>query len=151
MCTKIMYCKICNKVFNNPTTYSHHVKSHTGSGQSCPVCGKLFVYVSQLKKHQSVHSDKRHLCSQEGCSKSFKNLGDLTRHLKQHTSEIHQGPDCDYSHVDICNFESHRFKHLQIKQYTCEFCGEEFVYNTQYQCHIKNFKCKPKGSKSPEY
>ena len=148
---KIMYCKICNKAFNNPTTYNQHLKSHTKSGQACEICGKRFAYASQLKTHQSVHSNERHVCSHNNCSKSFKNLGDLTRHEKQHTGEKHQCPDCDYSSIDIRNFESHRFRHSQITQYSCEFCGEEFVYNTQYQRHIKDYKCKLKCSDSPEY
>ena len=148
---KIMYCNICSKAFDNPTTYSRHLKSHTKTGQICSICGKCFAHASQLQTHQSVHSDQRHKCSHDGCSKSFKNLGDLTRHVKQHTGEVHQCPDCDYSNRDIRNFESHRFKHSQISQYTCEYCGKEFVYNTQYHRHIKNFECKLKGSESPKF
>ena len=148
---KIMYCNLCNRAFNNPTTYSQHLKGHSSKGHICAVCGKGFAYESQLKTHQSVHSDERHKCTYESCSHNFKNRGDLTRHLKQHETDKHQCPDCTYSNVDLRNFESHRLKHSRITKYTCNICEKEFIYNTQYQRHINEQKCKGKRSASPEY
>ena len=55
-CHKILYCKKCNRAFNNPTTYSRHLKGHSSKGQICATCGKAFAYESQLKTLQSVHS-----------------------------------------------------------------------------------------------
>ena len=50
-CDKILYCKKCNQAFNNPTTYSLHLKGHSSKGQICAICGKVFAYESQLKTH----------------------------------------------------------------------------------------------------
>ena len=36
-------------------------------------------------------------------------------------------------------------------KYTCNICEKEFIYNTQYQRHINEKKCKGKRSASPEY
>ena len=127
---KILYCNVCNEAFNNPTTHARHLKSHTIKGHSCPDCGKEFAYASQLATHQSVHSTDRLKCEFKNCSKSFKNVGDLKRHHKQHTSVKHQCPDCPYSNADLRNFESHRLIHSRIAKYICETCSEEFVYNT---------------------
>ena len=66
-------------------------------------------------------------CDRVNCDKSFKNVGDLTRHLKQHTSTKHKCPDCDYENVDLRNFESHRHRHSRITKYYCESCEEEFI------------------------
>ena len=110
-CHKIFYCKKCNRAFNNPTTYSLHLKAHSNKGQKCAICGKAFTFASQLKTHQSVHSKIRHKCTYKSCSQDFKNIGDLTRHLKQHNSEKHKCPDCEYTNADARNFESHRLKH----------------------------------------
>ena len=149
---KILYCKLCNRAFNNKVTYARYMKSHSDTGHVCTLCNKRFAFRSQLKTHQTVHFDETHKCTQDNCDKSFKNKGDLTRHLKQHNSELHECPDCDYKNVDIRNFALHRFKHSQITQYVCEQCGEEFVFNTQYRRHLKTLKCKSeKGSSSPEY
>ena len=130
-CHKILYCKKCNRAFNNPTTYSHHLKGHSSKGQICAICGKSFAYESQLKTHQSVHSNVPK-CTYQSCTRDFKNIGDLTRHLKQHNSEKHQCPDCNYSNADARNFESHRLKHSRITKYSCDVCHQEFIYNTQY-------------------
>ena len=143
-CHKIMYCKECNRAFNNPTTYSRHLKGHSSKGQICAICGKAFAYESQLKAHQSVHSTVRHKCTYKSCTRDFKNIGDLTRHLMQHSSEKHQCLDCEYSNADIRNFESHRLKHSRIAKYSCNVCQQEFIYNTEKKCRVKR-------SASPDY
>ena len=148
---KIMCCKTCNRDFKNPTTYSRHLKTHSGSSQVCSVCSKAFAYASQLKTHQSVHASKRHKCTRTSCDHSFKNLGDLTRHLKLHDSRVHQCTECDYSHVDIRNLESHHLSHSRISKYICKNCGQGFIFNAQYQRHVNTDKCKYKRSASPEY
>ena len=93
---KIMYCKKCSEAFNNKTTYKRHVRSHSNKGVSCSICGKSFVYQSQLNTHSMVHNDTRFSCNHNNCTKSFKNQGDLTHHLKLHTAPKHKCPDCDY-------------------------------------------------------
>ena len=148
---KILYCKLCNRAFNNPTTYSHHLKTHSGRCHICLDCNKAFAYASQLKTHLSVHASERHKCSRTNCNSSFKNLGDLTRHLKLHDAKVHQCTDCNYSHIDIRNFESHHLSHSRISKYTCKDCGQEFIFNAQYQRHVRKKKCKFKHSASPEY
>ena len=150
-CHKILYCKKCNRAFNNPTTYSGHLKGHSSKGQICAICGKMFAYESQLKTHQSVHSTTRHKCTYKSCIRDFKSIGDLTRHLKQHSSEKHQCPDHEYSNADIRNFKSHRLKHSRIAKFSCDVCQQEFIYNTQYQRHITEKKCRVKRTASPEY
>ena len=146
-----MYCKSCSRAFNNPTTYSRHLKTHSEKCHVCSDCNKAFAYASQLKTHLSVHAIKRHKCTRTNCNHSFKNLGDLTRHLKLHDATVHQCTDCNYSHVDIRNFESHRLSHSRISKYTCKDCREEFIFNSQYQRHVNKGKCKYKRSASPEY
>ena len=145
-CHKIMYCKLCNHAFNNPMTYSRHLESHSSKGKICDKCGKAFAFKSQLDTHQSVHSETRHKCMHSSCGRDFKNIGDLTRHLK-----LHQCPDCNYSNADMRNFESHRLKHSRIAKYKCNICDKEFIYNTQYQRHLADQNCKPKCSASPEF
>ena len=148
---KKLYCKLCKKTFNNPTTYSRHLKTHSGKGHVCSDCNKIFAYASQLKTHLTVHLSKRHKCTRTNCTRSFKNLGDLTRHLNLHDAKVHQCTDCSYSHVDIRNFESHCRSHSRISKYTCKRCGQEFIFNVQYQRHVKKEKCKYKRSTSPDY
>ena len=146
----LMHCTDCNKGFNNPTTFHRHVKSHS-SGCVCKICGKRFAYQSQLTTHEVVHGETRHKCKITNCGKSFKNIGDLTRHIKSHTAETHKCTDCDYEHVDIRNFESHRQKHSRITKYVCSLCNKAFIYNSQLQRHLVKQECTLKRSNSPEY
>ena len=150
-CHKILYCKVCNHAFNNPMTFSQHLKSHSSKGKICDQCGKAFAFKSQLDTHQSVHSKTRYKCTHSSCGCDFKNVGDLTRHLKLHKADVHQCPDCNYSNANIRNFESHWLKHSRITKYKCKICNKEFIYNTQYQRHLANQNCKPKRSDSPEF
>ena len=151
-CHKILYCGDCSRAFNNKTTYKRHVRSHSTKGVTCKDCGKNFAYQSQLNTHSAVHSNTRFKCDREKCDKSFKNIGDLTRHLKQHNAPKHKCPDCDYENADIRNFESHRLYHSRITKYYCEYCDEEFIYNSQLQRHLKDNVCKwIKRSASPDY
>ena len=151
-CHKILYCGDCSRAFNNKVTYKRHVRSHSTKGVTCKECGKSFAYQSQLNTHSAVHSNNRFKCDREKCDKSFKNIGDLTRHLKQHNAPKHKCPDCDYENVDIRNFESHRLYHSRITKHYCEHCDEEFIYNSQLQRHLKDNVCQRiKPSASPEY
>ena len=149
---KILYCGDCSRAFNNITTYKRHVRSHSAKGVTCKDCGKNFAYQSQLNTHSTVHSNIRFKCDRENCDKSFKNNGDLTRHLKQHTATAYKCPDCDYENVDIRNFESHRLYHSRITKHSCEYCAEEFIYNSQLQRHLNDNACQwIKPSASPDY
>ena len=89
----------------------------------------------------------------KNCQHSFKNQGDLKRHAAEHYRQPHECPDCNYKNSDIRNLESHRLKHTDINKYTCEKCGKDFRYNTQYRRHLKDpSKCTvPKRSKSLEF
>ena len=151
-CHKILYCGDCSRAFINKTTYKRHVRSHSTKGVTCKECGKSFAYQSQLNTHSAVHSNTRFKCDREKCDKSFKNIGDLTRHLKQHNAPKHKCPDCDYENADIRNFEAHRLYHSRITKYYCEYCDEEFIYNSQLQRHLKDNVCQRiKPSASPDY
>ena len=149
----ILYCETCNKAFNNPTSLVRHSYQHKPLHFHC-TCGASFAFTSQLQTHSVVHRcHASHHCVYPKCNKFFKNKGDLKRHADGHYSEVHECPDCDYTNSDIRNLESHRLKHSDIINYTCNSCGEGFKYNTQFRRHKNNpKKCHgPKRSNSPEF
>ena len=71
----------------------------------CETCGKFFLYRSNLKKHMSVHKNKKHpkqlscLFCQYRCYKNF----DLTKHLATHSGvkrvKNYKCAHCDYATV----------------------------------------------------
>ena len=149
----ILYCETCNKAFNNPTSLVRHSYQHKPLRFHC-ACGASFAFASQLQTHSVVHRHHAsHHCVYPKCNRSFKNKGDLKRHADEHYSVVHECPDCDYTNSDIRNLESHRLKHSDIINYTCNSCGEGFKYNTQLRRHRNDpNKCPgPKRSDSPEF
>ena len=146
----ILYCEMCNKAFNNPTSLMRHKYQHRELRFPCN-CGAAFAFASQLQTHSVVHCrHATHHCVYSKCRQSFKNKGDLKRHVLEHTSKPHECPDCDYKNTDLRNLESHRLKHSDIKSYVCKKCGESFKYNTQLKRHLS--KCTGiKRSNSLDY
>ena len=149
----ILYCEVCNKAFNNPTSLVRHSYQQRPLHFHC-ACGASFTFSSQLHTHSVVHHrHASHHCVYPKCSRSFKNKGDLKRHTAEHYGALHECPDCDYKNSDIRNLESHRLKHSDISKYVCTLCGQGFKYNTQLRRHRNDpSKCPgPKRSNSPEF
>ena len=139
----IIYCKICNKAFNNQRTREKHMYEHGEKKFSCKRCGAKFFFESQLKTHSLTHRKANQRCMYHKCGKVFKSKSDLNRHTASHTKPWLICPDCDdYKTKDKRNFDSHRFSHSKIERYFCNDCGAGFVHNTQKLRHIKGKLCK---------
>ena len=139
----IIYCKICNKAFNNQRTREKHMYEHGEKKFLCKRCGAKFFFESQLKTHRLTHRKANQRCMYPKCGKVFKSKSDLNRHAASHTKPWLICPDCDdYKTKDKRNFDSHRLSHSKIERYFCNDCGAGFVYNTQKLRHIKGKLCK---------
>ncbi|CAM9674195.1 unnamed protein product [Lampetra fluviatilis] len=84
---------------------------------TCEVCGKGFVCISYLKRHQMTHTGERpHVC--DDCGKGFSQISHLKRHQRTHTGE---------------------------KPYLCKECGKGFSrrhnLNKHQQAHVGH--CPP--------
>ena len=119
----ILYCDMCTKAFNNPASLACHKYVHQEPKFQCEDCDQSFPFESSLKSHRVSHRTlASFFCSHANCSKKFKNKGDLTRHVKEHDSVLHECPNCDYKNADIRNLESHQIKHSKIEKYSCKLC-----------------------------
>ena len=128
----ILYCDVCTKAFNNPSSLARHKYSHKELKFKCPDCDQMFSFESNLQTHRVSHQTiPSHCCVYPKCERKFKNKGDLT-----------------YENPDIRNLESHRLSHSDIKKYACQLCGKTFRYSNQRPRHINDRKC-PKRSSSP--
>ena len=53
------------------------------------ICDQSFPFESRLKQHKITHCKVAdHYCMVKNCNRSFKNTGDLNRHVNQHTGVI---------------------------------------------------------------
>ncbi|CAB4389848.1 unnamed protein product [Rhizophagus irregularis] len=55
-------CNICQKMFTRPSSLQTHMYSHTGEKPfKCPIegCGRHFSVVSNLRRHQKIHTEKK--------------------------------------------------------------------------------------------
>ena len=140
----ILYCRVCNKAFNNPISLRRHEYTHKEKKFQCSMCPESFNFNSELKTRLIQHQRRaKHLCAFPNCVKLFKNKPDLTHHAKEHTSKAIQCPDCEYSAKDQRNFESHRRKHSRIECYFCPYCNKGFIFNAQKHRHMAKKDCQP--------
>ena len=139
----ILYCDHCQKAFNNQRSLAKHLYTHKTLNYKCNKCGKAFPFKSQLTTHRISHHKPTHKCMHGKCDRTFKNIGDLNRHVCTHTAKWIVCPDCpNYKTKDKRNFESHRQCHNQIEKYWCSTCGEGFIHSTQKSRHEAQKNCK---------
>ena len=106
----------------------------------CEVCGQGFPFDSRLEQHKVTHRTIATLpCMHKGCGKSFKNLGDLNRHVNQHDGVWYSCNFCTYRNKDKQNTNSHMQIHVEGNElYGCQHCGKKFHFSTQYRQHQKS-------------
>ena len=120
----ILYCDVCLKAFNNPSSLARHQDSHKELKFKCVDCEQHFAFESNLQTHRISHRTipSHCCCVYLNCKRKFKNKGDLTRHAKEH-------------------------KGSAIEKYACQLCGKTFHFSNQHQRHLNDKKC-PKRSVS---
>ena len=147
----ILYCDVCSKAFNNPSSLVRHQYTHKELKFKCEDCDQQFAFESNQQTHWISHRTiPTQCCVYPKCNIKFKNKGDLTCHTKEHNGVMHKCPDCSYENPDVCNLESHRLIHSDIEKYACKLCGKTFQFSNQCRRHLKDRKC-PKLSDSPEH
>lgn len=84
--SKLYYCHICNKIFNNNFNLKRHLLTHNVNNKiySCyhDYCKRTFSRKYDFFRHFKIHENHIYKCIK--CEKKFNRLDNLKRHMKSH-------------------------------------------------------------------
>ncbi|XP_016138188.1 zinc finger protein 271 isoform X2 [Sinocyclocheilus grahami] len=125
-------CSLCLKTFTQAAGLRKHVRYvHEGERpHKCSECGRGFVKLSDLARHQRRHhydrGDGLFQCSQ--CERSFSQPSSLVLHRRTHTEEKHECPQCDKIFSQAGHLKVHLRTHSKENKpkFECAECGKSF-------------------------
>ncbi|KAL1553919.1 transcription factor IIIA-like [Salvia divinorum] len=142
----------CKQIFTLQGNMTRHVKEFHDESASAEVkqhacsehgCGKVFKYLSKLKKHEDSHvklDSVEAFCAEPGCMKYFSN----ERCLKEHIRACHQHVTCDQCGTKQLkkNIKRHMRMHEEgpsLERIKCSFkgCTLTFSNTSNLNQHIK--------------
>ena len=98
----IFHCNVCSFQTKIKASLGSHIRKHSEQKSiECKLCDKKFKWVSSMRSHmKAAHSEstKKYIC--EICTHSFKDSGNLKKHL---------------------------FTHTQTKPHMCDKCGKGWI------------------------
>ncbi|XP_011261200.1 zinc finger protein 341-like [Camponotus floridanus] len=120
----------CSMMFSELEEFLEHTRSHKCSEYRCHVCGEVFSTLSDLGRHQYVHSvqkqkttEKYYCCSI--CKSSFSNLEALQHH-QETTTHDYACLHCGKSFLIERFLRRHLKTHSASARFACEDCGKAF-------------------------
>ncbi|XP_078138374.1 uncharacterized protein LOC144538145 [Centroberyx gerrardi] len=143
-------CEQCEKRFKSQNGLKLHLQLHTGERKvgdsaelhkyTCLQCGKTFGYLSNFRRHSSVHSEAQPFtCSL--CEKRFKTKGSLKVHLRSHTGE--RPFVCTYCGRRFLSsqvLKSHLYTHTGERPFACTLCDKKFIQSHLLTVHLRMHK-----------
>jgi len=92
----------------------------------------------ELKVHSRRHTEcQRYRCTMAGCDRSFKQRGDLRRHLNRH---LNNGQflcsQCGRRFVFQCDLTRHLRTHSKEKAFGCSLCHKRFAQKHGLKQHL---------------
>ncbi|KAE8593434.1 hypothetical protein XENTR_v10019133 [Xenopus tropicalis] len=102
----------------------------------CPVCFRIFEYLSYLQRHSIAHSQQKpHVC--KICGKAFKRTSHLTRHKYTHFGgKPCQCQICHRRFRDSGELTRHQQSHAGERPYQCDICLVRFEEQNALQHHL---------------
>ena len=96
----------------------------------CPLCPKVFLAPSKLRRHMLVHRDEKpYMCEQ--CDKTFSLANHIKLNMRVH-AHVHSGEkpykckQCGKSFSQVCDLKKHILVHSGDKFHLCVQCGKSF-------------------------
>uniref|UniRef100_A0A0P6JT31 Zinc finger protein 581 n=1 Tax=Heterocephalus glaber TaxID=10181 RepID=A0A0P6JT31_HETGA len=106
---------------------------------SCPVCSRVFEYMSYLQRHSITHSEvKPFEC--DTCGKAFKRASHLARHHSIHRAgggRPYSCPLCPRRFRDAGELAQHSRVHSGERPFQCPHCPRRFMEQNTLQKHTR--------------
>uniref|UniRef100_A0A8C7LHF5 C2H2-type domain-containing protein n=1 Tax=Oncorhynchus kisutch TaxID=8019 RepID=A0A8C7LHF5_ONCKI len=132
-------CSQCDKSYALQRTLQVHVaRHHAGVRFPCAYCGKLFLNMSSLTRHDLIHTQERPFkCTELECGKSFKSKSEVKVHMRYHTGERpFKCKVCGKGFTQNCYLTQHMRTHTGEKPYPCSVCGRKFDDSRKRKRHM---------------
>ena len=145
-------CKVCGRRFVSSEKFHTHMKAHTRKltknehynevKQGDTLAKSDIIQKRKKTVKQSSEKSLAHICSV--CGKGFRQLGVLTRHIRQHTGNLqnHQCALCDL----ICDTSRELHNHMsnvhKRDNHICDQCGRRCTCASQLLRHLKKHDSK---------
>ncbi|KAJ8287863.1 hypothetical protein COCON_G00005220 [Conger conger] len=130
-------CGECGKSYLWLKSLKKHQKIHSGEAPfSCSICCKHFSSQQLFEGHQRVHTSLRpHRCA--SCPKTFSHLSNLKKHQLIHTGEKpHHCGLCGKRFRQIQHLKEHHKTHEDSKPFRCGECGWGFNHGSNFKRHL---------------
>lgn len=128
-------CSLCRKTYPCKSSLQVHIRTHTSTPHTCPVCQKRFRRPSYLRRHMVIHTDENpYRCRY--CGKDFTCQNLLKSHVMIHTgNKPYQCHVCGTRFTQQTQLTNHQKQHAPEKAFKCDDCGVEFADNRELLSH----------------
>ena len=135
-------CQTCSGMFDDHATYYAHEPCLQTNSQFvdgnylCPICGRKFHTLSNLRMHCMYHGEKRFKCLK--CSNAYHAIGEIKRHVPVH-AELHPcgWPSCPKKFTTTDARQIHYdTAHVRRLPFVCELCSFGFLTKDLFQKHV---------------
>eukprot|EP00092_Neocalanus_flemingeri_P019471 GFUD01021094.1.p1 GENE.GFUD01021094.1~~GFUD01021094.1.p1 ORF type:complete len:574 (+),score=138.69 GFUD01021094.1:68-1789(+) len=134
-------CDVCNKEFDNKSTFFNHKKSHLDESNKsvCDVCGGHYKDAHVLKVHvqtQHLMVEKPFTC--DVCGDKFKTKGSLKIHSSKHEEDrAFVCDECGFQTKNKWLLKAHIKTHKTVKDFQCPHCPKTFNFQFILDKHIR--------------
>lgn len=147
---KSLSCDICGRSFMLRESLRKHLLSHTSSTGTklksdvgkiiCHLC-PAEIRRDQIKRHlKNIHEQKQFVCQEPGCSTTLSNdSSKMTDHQNWHLKIKNYSCEfCQEEFYFASNLRQHLYRHVDPEKYKCQFCSECFVSRGSLSNHLRS-------------
>lgn len=124
-------------VGTSSSSSSTEVSSAPRKMYRCPICSRVFEYLSYLQRHSITHSQQKPFVC-DACGKAFKRTSHLERHKYTHTvGKPYECQICQRSFRDTGELSHHHRVPTGERPFQCEMCHMRFGERNTLLRHVQ--------------